>query len=165
MGEILTAIMRWVHLSSVVTLIGGIVYARWVMIPAARFLSPEARTGLDESAAQRFRPAVIAAAPRSLPPEARTALAESAAQLFRPAVFAAIAGLVISGIFNYLSKPGHSVLYHALFGIKMLLALHVFSMAILVTAPQNPRRARQLSGAAISGLAILLIAAYLKGIA
>jgi uncharacterized membrane protein len=137
MGEILTAIMRWVHLSSVVTLIGGIVYARWVMIPAARSLSPDARTALDESAAQRFR----------------------------PAVFAAIAGLVISGIFNYLSKPGHSVLYHALFGIKMLLALHVFSMAILVTAPQNPRRARQLSGAAISGLAILLIAAYLKGIA
>src|SRR5664280_3622078 len=102
MGEILTAIMRWVHLSSVVTRIGGIVYARLVMIPAARSLSPDARTALDESAAKHFR----------------------------PAVFAAMAGLVISGIFNYVSKPGHSVRYHALFGIKMLLALHVFSMAI-----------------------------------
>ena len=35
MGEILTALMRWVHISSAVTLIGGIVYARFVMIPAA----------------------------------------------------------------------------------------------------------------------------------
>jgi hypothetical protein len=47
----------------------------------------------------------------------------------------------------------------------MLLALHVFSVAILVTAPNNTRRARQLVGAAISGLAIVLIGAYLKGIA
>jgi len=137
MGEILTAIMRWVHISSVVTLIGGIVYARFVMIPAATSLASDARTALDEGAARHFR----------------------------PVVFAAIAGLVISGVFNFLSKPGHSVLYHALFGVKMLLALHVFSVAILVTAPKNPRRARQLFGAAISGLLIVLIAAYLKGIA
>jgi uncharacterized membrane protein len=137
MGEILTAVMRWVHLSSVVTLIGGIVYARFVMIPAAASLSPDARTALDERAAARFR----------------------------PAVYVAMAGLVLSGIFNYMSKPGHSVLYHALFGVKMLLALHVFSVAILVAAPNNPRRGRQMFGAAISGLAILLIAAYLKGIA
>ena len=137
MGEILTTLMRWVHLTSVVTLIGGIVYARFVMIPSARSLAPDARTALDENAARRFR----------------------------PAIFAAIAGLVISGIFNYLLKPGHSVRYSALFGVKMLLALHVFSVAILVAAPNNPRRARQLFGAAISGLAILLIASYLKGIA
>jgi uncharacterized membrane protein len=137
MGEFLTAIMRWVHITSAVTLVGGIVYARFVMIPAARSLSPDARTALDENAARRFR----------------------------PAAFAAMAGLVLSGIFNYLLKPGHSVRYSALFGVKMLLALHVFSVAILVAAPKNPRRARQLLGAAISGLAIILIAAYLKGIA
>lgn len=129
--------MRWVHLASMAALVGGIVYARFVMIPAAGSLSPEARAALDEHAATRFR----------------------------PAVFLALAGLVISGIFNYLSKPGHTVRYHALFGVKMLLAMHVFAVAILVTAPKNPRRARQLFGAAISGLAILLIAAYLQGIA
>ena len=66
---------------------------------------------------------------------------------------------------NYLSKPGHSVWYHALFGVKILLVLHVFSVAILATAPKNPRRARQLFGAAVSGLTIVLISAYLKGIA
>jgi hypothetical protein len=102
---------------------------------------------------------------RSLSPDALAALDENAARRFRPAAFAAMAGLVLSGIFNYLSKPGHSVRYSSLFGVKMLLALHVFSVAILATAPGNPHRARQLLGAAISGLAIILIAAYLKGIA
>ena len=137
MGEILTALMRWVHISSAVTLIGGIVYARFVMIPAEASLSPDARTALDDSAAAHFR----------------------------PVVFAAMAGLVLSGLYNYLSKPGHSVWYHALFGIKILLVLHVFSVAILAAAPKNPRRARQLFGAAVSGLTIVLISAYLKGIA
>jgi uncharacterized membrane protein len=136
MGEILTALMRWVHLSSAVTLIGGVFYARFVMIPAGHALSADGRKTLDDAASARFR----------------------------PVVYSAIAGLVLSGIFNYLSKPGHSVLFHMLFGIKMLLALHVFSVAILVTAPNNPRRARQLFGAAISGLTIILIASYLKGI-
>jgi uncharacterized membrane protein len=136
MGEILTAFMRWVHISSAVTLIGGVVYARFVMIPAAASLSPDARTALDDGAAAHFR----------------------------PVAFAAMAGLVLSGLFNYLSKPGHSVLYSALFGVKILLVLHVFSVVILVAAPKNPRRARQLFGAAISGLAIVAISAYLKGI-
>jgi uncharacterized membrane protein len=137
MGEILTALMRWIHISSVVTLIGGIIYARFVMIPAAGSLSPGDQTALGEGAAQHFR----------------------------PMVYAAMAGLVISGVFKYLSMPGHSVVYHALFGVKILLVLHVFSVALLATAPKNPRRARQLFGAAISGLTIVLISAYLKGIA
>ena len=85
MGEILTALMRWVHISSAVTLIGGIVYARFVMIPAEASLSPDARTALDDSAAAHFR----------------------------PVVFTAMAGLVLSGLYNYLSKPGHSAWYHA----------------------------------------------------
>ena len=136
MGEILTTLMRWVHISSVVTLIGGILYARFVMTPAAQSLSADARTAFDEAAAARFR----------------------------PILFTAIAGLVLSGVFNFLLKPGHSPLYHALFGMKMLLALHVFSVGILVTAPKNSRRSRQLFGAAISGLVIILISAYLKGI-
>src|SRR5260370_20029865 len=53
MGEILTALMRWIHLSSVVTLIGGIFYARFVITPAGQGLSPDARATLDEGAAGR----------------------------------------------------------------------------------------------------------------
>jgi uncharacterized membrane protein len=137
MGETLTALMRWLHISSAVTLLGGIFYARFIMTPAARALSPEAQAALDEAASTRFRPLMVAA----------------------------MIGLVMAGTYNFLSRPGHSPLYHALFGIKILLALHVFSVGMLASAPHNPKRARQLLGAAISGAAILLISAYLKGIA
>lgn len=137
MGDILIPLMRWLHLSSVVTLIGGLFYARFVIAPSENFLPAEARVTLDERAAAHFR----------------------------PVVFGAIILLVISGLFNYMIKPGHSPLFHALFGIKILLALHVFSVAILVAQPGNKRRNRQMFGAAISGMAIILIAGYLKGIA
>ena len=136
MGDILIAIMRWVHISSVVTLIGGIFYSRFVMTPASGSLSPDAKGALDASAAAHFR----------------------------PVTYAAMAGLVLSGLFNFLTRPGHSYTYLVLFGIKILLALHVFAVAILIAAPTNPRRARQMFGAAVSGLAIVLLSAYLKGI-
>jgi uncharacterized membrane protein len=137
MIEILTAVMRCLHIASAVTLLGGMVYARLVMIPSEDWLPEEAHTALDESAAHHFRPVVIVA----------------------------IAGLVLSGIFNYLIKPGRSFLYLGLFGMKVLLALHIFAIALLIAAPRNKRRKRQLMGAAISGLIILFISAYLRGIA
>ena len=137
MGDILIPLMRWLHLSSVATLVGGILYARFVIAPSESFLPAEARVTLDERAARHFR----------------------------PVVFTAIVCLVVSGIFNYMTKTGHSPLYHALFGIKILLALHVFSVAILIAQPGNKRRNRQMSGAAISGLIVILISNYLKGIA
>jgi uncharacterized membrane protein len=137
MGEILMTAMRWLHITSMATLIGGILYARFTMTPAEAPLPGETRGALDDRAAARFR----------------------------PFVYAAITCLVISGIFNLLTRPGHSTLYHALFGIKILLALHVFSVAILIVQPGNKRRTRQMTGAAISGLAIILISNYLKSIA
>jgi hypothetical protein len=51
-----------------------------------------------------------------------------------------------------------------LLGIKLLLAMHVFAVTVLITRPRNPRRARMMTGAAISGLAIIAIAAYLRHI-
>jgi putative copper export protein len=137
MGDILTALMRWLHLSSVATLVGGLLYARFVIAPSESFLPPDAHATLDDRAAAHFR----------------------------PIVFTAMVCLVISGLFNYMTKPGHSVLYHALFGVKILLALHVFAVAILIAQPGNKRRNRQMFGAAISGLTIILISNYLKGIA
>jgi len=136
MGDILIPLMRWLHLSSVVALAGGILYARFVIAPSESFLDSGARTTLDERAAAHFR----------------------------PIVFAAIICLVVSGLFNYMIKPGHSPLFHALFGTKILLALHVFSVAILIAQPGNKRRNRQMFGAAVSSLTIILIASYLKGI-
>jgi putative copper export protein len=135
-GYVLSLLMRWVHISSMAMLIGGILYARLVLTRAGDVLAPEARESL----------------------------ADRAAALFRPMVWTAIAGLVLSGLYNYLTAPGHTPRYHMALGIKLLLAAHVFTTAVLLSRPRNPRRARMLTGAAISGLVIILISAYLRRI-
>jgi uncharacterized membrane protein len=136
MADVIFVIMRWLHISSAVTLVGGMIYGRVATIQAAGGLSPEAR----ESFLDRV------------------------AMLYRPLVFIAMAALLISGCYNILTNLGHTPLYHMLLGVKLLLAMHVFAVAILVSRPNNPRRGRMMTGAAISGLAIIAIAAYLRHI-
>ena len=89
-------------------------------------------------------------------------LSGKAAAAYRPTVLLAVAGLIVSGLYNLLTNPGHSPRYHMFLGIKILLALHVFAVAFLVTQPVNPRRGRLMTGAAISGLIIIAISAYLR---
>ena len=127
--------MRWMHIASMVTLIGGILYGRLVMARADRHSRPG-------------RPEAL----------------RNAAALYRPFVFAAIGGLVLSGTFNLLTTTGHRPIYHALLGVKLLLALHVFAVAILIVKPKNPRRVRMMIGTIISGLIILAISAWLRRI-
>lgn len=136
MFDILTVIMRWVHISSMATLIGGIIYGRLVLAPAADALGADMRESLFDHAAARYRPFVVAS----------------------------MIGLIVSGLYKYLTSPGHGVLYHALFGIKILLVLHVFAVAILIVKPHNPRRTRMMTGVMISGLAIIAISAWLRAI-
>jgi hypothetical protein len=83
---------------------------------------------------------------------------------FRPFVLAAICGLVFSGLYNILTHPGHRSTYQTLLGIKLLLALHVFAVALLIAQPGHPRRARMMTSVAISGMVIIAIAAYLQHI-
>jgi hypothetical protein len=85
-----------------------------------------------------------------------------AAAAYRPIVLAAVSGLIVSGIYTLLINRGHSVSYHILFGVKFLLALHVFAVAFLITQPVNPRRGRMMTGTLISGLIIIAISAYLR---
>jgi len=87
---------------------------------------------------------------------------ERAAALCRPLMVASMTALIVSGVYNILTNVGHSMTYHVLLGIKLLLVAHVFAVAILVGQPGNKRRARQMAGAAISGLVIIGIAAYLR---
>jgi hypothetical protein len=137
MDEILSPLVRWIHLSSAIVLVGGIFFWRFVMDPSTKKITPEDYRELEEGAASHFR----------------------------PLVYTVIVTLVLSGLYNYLAKGGHTPLYEILFGIKILLVLHVLSVTILATAPNNVRRGRQLFGAAISGSVIVLISAFLKGIA
>ena len=129
-------IMQWLHFSSLATLIGGILYGRLVMLPSIAALAPDARE----------------------------ALADRAAVAFRPLILAAICGLVVSGVYHILTHPGHTTKYHIVLGVKLLLAAHVCAVALLVARPGHPRRGRLMTGAAISGLAIIAIAAYLAHI-
>jgi hypothetical protein len=136
MADVLYEVMRWLHLASMATLIGGMLFARLVM---ARALAGVA-------------------------PDARESLVERAAALYKPFVYSAIGGLVISGSYNLVTNPGHRPIYHMLLGIKLLLALHVFAVAILIVQPKNPRRVRMMTGLVISGLVIIAISAWLRHI-
>ncbi len=140
MTELLIVLMRWAHIASAAVLLGGLIYARMVAAPALAESSPEER-------------------------------AEALGRLggrFRPLVYAAIAGLVVSGLYTLLLHRGHTPYYHAWFGMKVLLALHVFAAAVLAVrsarAPgeDEARKLRRMSGAILSGMVVILIAAYLR---
>ncbi len=136
MPEVLSVILRWLHIASAATLVGGFLYARMAAVPAGEAISPENR--------ERF--------------------GERAAAAFRPFCYAAITGLLISGLYTLFTTPGHTPRYHALLGVKLLLALHIFATAVLVGQPGRSGRPRMMTGAFVSGLAIILISAYLRRI-
>jgi uncharacterized membrane protein len=88
---------------------------------------------------------------------------------FRPLVLAAAACLLISGVYKLLTTPGHSPVYYVLLGVKLLLVLHVFAVAVLATSPaagpeKQARRPRMMAGVAISGLVIIALSGYLRRI-
>ncbi len=136
MGDIPAVVMRWLHLASVATLVGGFLFGSLALRAAAKVLPPEAAASLSENAASRFR----------------------------PWLWTAVVAVILSGIYNILATPGHSTRYHVLLGVKLLLVAHVLAAGILSVRPHNPRRARQMTGAFISGFIIILISAYLRRI-
>ena len=77
---------------------------------------------------------------------------------------ASVAGLFLSGLYNLLSKTAVPAGYHAVFGVKFLLALHVFAMAFLIGRPgiEAAKRHRQMTGMIISGALILALGAWLR---
>jgi uncharacterized membrane protein len=135
MGEGLSVLMRWLHIASVACLSGGMIYG-WIAAGAAAALDPETRAELAE----------------------RTAAA------FRPLVMLSIVFLAISGVYNLLSNPGHTLRYHIVLCVKLLLVAHIFAVVVLITQPHRPRRVRLMAGGAISSLIVIGIAAYLRRI-
>jgi uncharacterized membrane protein len=135
-GVVLAVFMRFLHISSVVALIGGFIYARLAVWPAL------ASFGAAES------PALI----------------EAMAARFRGMLYTLLATTLISGLYNYLSKSAYPPHYHMVIGIKFLFVLHIFAVSILYTMPQaDPaKRKRWLSGMAISGLIVIAISADLR---
>jgi uncharacterized membrane protein len=102
-------------------------------------------------------PAIAARAP-----EQQEALGEAMAARYRSWLLLAIALLTATGVYNFYMNLGRGALYQALLGIKLLLVLHVFAVAILIVKPKNPRRTRMMTGIVISGLIIIAISAVLR---
>ena len=135
-GAVLAVFMRWLHIASVVALIGGFLYARFGVWPAL--------ASLDASAA--------------------SLLVESMVSRFRAILYTILATTLISGVYNYATKPSYPPHYHMIIGFKLLLVLHIFSMAVLYTLPDKDmmKRRRWLTSMVISGLVVIAISADLR---
>ncbi len=134
MPEALNVLMRWLHITSVVVLIGGVLYAWRVVAPAIESVAASQQEALGDAMAARFR----------------------------PLLYLTVLFLLASGIYNLFLNLGRGTLYQSLLGVKMLLALHVFAVGFLIVKPKNAKRSRQLTGIAISGVIILAISAVLR---
>jgi hypothetical protein len=136
----LNILMRFVHIISAITLLGGVLTWVFAVTPALAALGP---------------------APGN---DTRRKVDDAIAAALRPFVLAAIGGLLVSGIYNFLNKTGLTPAYHAVIGVKFLLVLHVFAVAIIAMKPDNAKRSRQLTGVALSGVVIVILSAVLRWI-
>ena len=136
LGAVLGVVMRWIHIASVVTLIGGFIYARFVLAPALA----------------------------SLPAPEGEVVGSTAVAAFRPLLFTVLILALGSGMFNYATKASYPPMYHMWMGIKLLLVLHIAASAILysVRPSDQAKRNRTALSIAISGLVVIAIAGYLR---
>jgi hypothetical protein len=83
------------------------------------------------------------------------------AEAFKPWAWRLPVLLVVTGLYNFLLNVHVPKPYHMLFGIKVLLALHVIAIATLLgrTGTPEAKAARWLTGVTVSGLAITLSSA------
>jgi uncharacterized membrane protein len=133
---VLAMCVRWIHIASIVTLIGGFIYARFVLAP-----------GLA-----------------SVPTPERESVGSSVVNSFRPLLFAVLITALGSGIYNYATKASYPPGYHMWIGIKLLLVLHIAASAILyaVRESDQAKRNRTALSIAISGLVVIAISGYLR---
>jgi uncharacterized membrane protein len=111
-GEMLIALVsRWLHVLAAVVAVGGAFFMRFVLMPTATsVLSTEEHERLRTPLLKRW-----------------TIVVHSSILVF-----------LLTGFYNYLAitrfEHEGQPLYHALFGIKFLLALCVFALAIALTS-------------------------------
>lgn len=108
---LVTLFMRWIHIGTAIVLVGGLVFYQFVFVPIAnKILSDDERERLREPLMRRWK-------------------------LF---IHPPIVLFLISGFYTYAfvtsSQHEGQALYHALFGIKFLLALGVFALGIMLTS-------------------------------
>ena len=87
---------RWTHVGSVIVLVGGVVFQCCVLLPSVSVLADTQRDMLQQRVAQRWRAFALTL----------------------------IALIVVSGLYNMARRlESVTALWHALFGVKILLAV------------------------------------------
>jgi uncharacterized membrane protein len=108
---VLPILMRWLHIIAAITAVGGALFLRFILLPSAE-------QALTIAEHDRLREVLISR--------------------WRRVVHMCILAFLLSGFFNYLviTRFDHpeQPLYHALFGVKFLLALFVFALAVALTS-------------------------------
>ena len=142
---IVDVLSRWLHVGTTIVLLGGSVFMRFVLMPSAN---------------------------SSLGDAEHDALRAQLMGRWKKVVHAGIGLLLLSGLWNYLmvAAPAHrgDGLYHALMGVKMLLALGVFFLASVLIG-RSPKfeslrqnRARSLSVLILMAALVVSIGGLLK---
>ena len=142
--EALDIVSRVVHVATAIVVLGGSIFTRFVLMPAAT----------------------------QLPEEEQQALRGRIMDTWRVVVMIGIVLFLASGFYNYLvvSLPEHrgDTLYNALMGIKILLAFGIFFLASALTGRAAAfERIRQnaklwLGITILLGVLVVVIAGYLK---
>jgi uncharacterized membrane protein len=112
LGFVVALISRWAHILAAITAVGGTIFIRYALLPSLATLPDEQRRALQESLRARWSKAVMVA----------------------------ILFLLASGLYNFIiinrglgagneAMLGLKPMYHALFGVKFLLALGIFFIA------------------------------------
>jgi len=152
-SQLYLAALRWAHILAAMVAVGGLFYARYGLLPAMQVLDEENREKLHEGIRKRWLPWVIGA----------------------------ITLLLASGLANFLifndaarawegGEWMSQTKYHALFGVKFLLAMGVFYFASgLVgrgegTAWIRANRAKWLSVTLLLAVAIVMLSGWMRGL-
>lgn len=142
MNPILLNINHWLHLSAAMVAIGGTIMLRLVIHPLVSKMEGEAGEEFQRSVRRRVT----------------------------PLIHGSIAVLLVTGFVNMarVFEGGVPPLYIALFGLKVLLAMAVFTIAVLLTVSSpaldafNAKRGTWMLLNIVLGLAVVLISAWLR---
>ncbi|MFC1758102.1 hypothetical protein ACFL2H_04955 [Planctomycetota bacterium] len=141
----LELVLRWVHILSAITLVGGTIFMKYALLPGLK----------------------------SLEAEQRETVAASIRGFWSKCVMATSGLLLISGFVNLfrimkIYGTNFDGPYHAMVGIKMLLAFAIFALAsILSGRSSNAQKLRQKESMWLNvniglAIAVVCIAGYMK---
>jgi putative copper export protein len=139
----LDIVLRFLHILAAAWVVGSLVYTCYVLSPSVQAMAADERTRLLGRISARLRPLAVTA----------------------------IVLLLVTGLYNFVRINEAGVVvpaYHIAFGIKFLLALHVFGMLFVLSKPpgadprQDAKRSRLALGAMISAVIIVALGAYLR---